>query len=192
MVAIRRAKPTPTPSAGVSASVVATVVICVMVGALVPGSSPALAGSVEIQVTLPDGRPARDVQLHLEERRGRARLGRGAITGPEGRVVFEDLPPATYHLSFRPWPYRDLVRPEENPYTPLEPLTLVRPDEHLTREVRLMAGVPVAVSVDPSDGETQYFSAAFRHLDMGRVLRQRFDRTGDLERVLARGRWPAP
>ena len=137
----------------------------------------------------PDGRPARDVQRVLEQRRGRARLGRGAITGPEGRVRFEDLSPATYHLSFRPWPYRDLVRPEENPYTPLEPLTLVRPDDHLTLDVRLMAGVPVAVSVEPSDGETNYFSAAFRNVDTGLVLRQSFDRAGDLERVLARGRW---
>lgn len=157
--------------------------------ALALGGSPALAGSVEILVTLPDGRPARDIRVSLEERRGGARLYRGALTDPQGRARIENLSPGTYHLSFGPWPYRDLVRPDENPYAPLEPVTLARPEDELTLEVRLMAGVPVAVSVDPSDGERNHFSAAFRNLETGLVLQQGFDRAGDLERVLARGRW---
>jgi hypothetical protein len=142
------------------------------------GGTPALAGTVEFLVTLPDGRPAPDIRVSLEQRRGGARYGRGARTDPEGRARIEYLSPATYHLRFGPWPYRDLVRPEDNPYAPLEPLTLARPEEELTVEVRLMAGVPVAVSVDASDDEPKYFSAAFRNLETGLVLDQSFDRAG--------------
>ena len=156
----------------------ASVGAAALVLALALGSSPAWAGSVEIRVTLPDGRPARDVRLFLEERRGRTVLSQGAMTGSEGRARFADLSPGTYHLIFRPWPYRDLVRPDENPYLPLEPVTLVRPEDEVFLEVPLMAGVPVAVSVHPSDGEPKYFSAAFRNLETGLILHQRFDRGG--------------